>query len=88
MQSLFENGSVIDLIVVFIWLEGMALFAYHRATGRGLAPSRVIANLAAGMFLLLAVRAALTHAGYEWVAASLFAALLGHAADLWSRLRR
>lgn len=46
------------------------------------------ANLAAGAFLLLALRAALAGAGPVWIAASLLGALVAHLADLALRWRR
>lgn len=49
-------------------------------------------NLAAGLFLMLALRAALTHSlahsNWMWIAANLSAAGLAHAADILLRFNR
>src|SRR6476619_3759940 len=87
MATLFSSGRVIDLVIALVVLEALTLCAYHLATGRGLAPAQFAANLAAGLCLLLAVRAALTSAGWVWVALSLALSRLAHLADLGSRLR-
>ena len=82
MAELFASGRVVDLIVAGMVLEGVGLVAYHRATGRGIAPGRVLPNLVSGGFLLLAVRAALGGAWWGWVSLCLLAALIGHLEDL------
>jgi O-antigen/teichoic acid export membrane protein len=48
----------------------------------------LLANAAAGACLLLALRAALTGAGWAWVAAALCAALIAHLFDLVRRWPR
>jgi hypothetical protein len=47
----------------------------------------LVANLAAGAGLLMALRAALTHAGWEMTILWLLVALAAHVADLASRWR-
>ncbi len=86
MAELFASGRVVDAILALMLLEGVALWALGRATGRGLAPGAILTNLAAGAALLLALRAALTGAAWYAVAAWLVAGLLAHLADLWRRL--
>lgn len=88
MTELFASGLVVDLILALMVLEGVGLVAFHRATGRGVAPLDVLANMLAGLGLLLALRVALTGGSWHWIAASLGAALLAHLADLWRRWRR
>jgi hypothetical protein len=34
LTGLFANGKIVDLIVVFVVLEAIALAIYRRATGR------------------------------------------------------
>jgi hypothetical protein len=69
-------------------LEGTFLFVFHRMTHRGVSPADLIANLLAGMFLLLALRAALTEADWVWLALFLLGAFAAHLADLARRWRR
>lgn len=88
LGQLLADGRLIDLIIWLTAAEGIFLVAYHWRTGRGLSPPDVLANLLAGVCLLLAVRAALVGAAWGWVAAALAAALVAHLADLSRRWRR
>ena len=85
MSELFETGRIIDLILVFMALEGGILWLYRRATGRGVRAPTLIATLFAGGSLLLALRGALTGSSWEWVAAWLTAGLVAHLNDLRCR---
>lgn len=88
ISELLTSGRMIDLILVLVVLEAVALVVYHRRTGRGIAPAALLFNLAAGALLLLAARGALTGAAWPWIAAALFGALCAHLLDLaqrWSR---
>lgn len=86
MQDLFASGRIIDIIAVLVLVELAALAIHHYVTGRGLDPRAILANLAAGLSLMLAVRAALVGAEWTWIAGCLIAALIAHVADLASRL--
>ncbi len=83
----------LDVILVLVLAEGLALVALHRFTGAGIPPRRLIGTLAAGFFLMLATRLALaagaqgTLAAQGAVAACLLAALIAHVADLAVRWR-
>jgi hypothetical protein len=80
--------SLIDVVIAITLLEGLALAAYHRRTGGGLAPMDFMPNLASGLALMLALRAGLASAGWGWVAMGLLASGLAHAVDLRRRWRR
>ncbi|WP_242510386.1 hypothetical protein [Halorhodospira halophila] len=88
MAEWFASGRVIDAILVLMLLEGALLYALYRRTGHGLASATIVTTLAAGGFLLLALRAALTGAPWYWVSGWLLAGLAAHLADLWQRLGR
>jgi hypothetical protein len=88
MQEFIASGHAIDLILLLVLAEGLALFAYRWKTGRGIAGADLIANLLAGACLMLALRAALAGAGWIWIALCMSAALLAHLADLWRRWQR
>jgi len=88
MAELFASGLVLDVILVLVVLEGLLLLGYHRLTGRGPAPADALVNLAAGLCLMVAVRAALVDAGWQWVAFWLFASLIAHFIDLSRRWPR
>ena len=87
MTGLFESGRIVDLLMVLMTLEAALLWAYLRKTGRGVPAFGLVANLAAGAGLLMALRAALTHAGWEMTIFWLLVALAAHVADLASRWR-
>jgi hypothetical protein len=86
MAELFASGRIIDLILGLVVVEVMAL-ALWRRFGTGPDLGGLVANLASGGFLLLAVRAALVDAPWEWVALALLGSLLAHLADLYGRWR-
>lgn len=88
MEALVRGGHVADIILACLMLEAVALLAWHRATGRGLAPRAVAALLLPGAFLVLALRFALTGAPWGLIPAALIAALGAHLWDLSARLRR
>jgi hypothetical protein len=88
VSELFETGRIIDLLLVFLIMEAAFLGAYRRISGRGVPTRALAANLVAGGCLLLAVRAALTGAGWEWVGAWLAASLIAHVNDLRRRWTR
>ncbi|MEZ5788361.1 MAG: hypothetical protein R3D62_18210 [Xanthobacteraceae bacterium] len=57
------------MILLLVLAEAVAFAAYHRVTGRGIPFRDLIANLAAGACLLLALRAALAErrqCGSHW----------------------
>jgi hypothetical protein len=78
----FASGRVIDLVVGLTLLEAVGLFVFRRVTGRGPRVSVVGLNLASGLCLMVAVRAALTGAWFGVVAVWMLAALVLHLADL------
>ena len=81
----FESGHVAHLILVVMVIEGFALILLHRKTKRGMRTSRIIMSLAAGAALVLALRAALTGAGWQWMALALSVAFVVHLVDLYWR---
>jgi hypothetical protein len=88
MEILISSGRIADFVLGLVLIEAVALFAYHRLGGRGVSPVELLANLAAGGSLLLALRGALVDAWWGWIAAALAGALVAHVADLILRWRR
>ena len=68
MAELFASRRIIDLILGLVAVEAAALALWRRRFGSGPDISGLVANLASGGFLLLAVRAALVDASWQWVA--------------------
>ena len=85
MTALFMNGRVIDLILILVLAEAVGLLLLRWATGRGIAPSALLCNLAAGGFLLAALRFGMSGAADSWIGLCLALALLAHLADLRAR---
>ena len=80
-------AAAIDVILVLVVIEGTALVVYRRATGRGPEARKVPAMLAAGFFLMLAVRLAQGGAGDGTLALCLVGSLVAHLFDLAGRWR-
>ena len=88
MADLFASGRIVDLILILVVIEGVAMALYWRRAGRGIAPLDLLPNLCAGAFLLLALRASLAGDGWMMACFCLAAAGLAHLADLHRRWRR
>jgi hypothetical protein len=88
VTTLFHNGSIVDLILLAVVAEAIALIIYRLRTGHGISPPHLLVNLLAGAFLLMALRSALIGSPWTITAAWLAAALIAHLADLAGRWRR
>ena len=88
LNRLFAGPHWLDLVIGLTVLEGLALSAYFRVTGRGVAPAQFGINLVSGLCLMFALRCALAVAGWRWIALWLLAAGLAHGLDLWRRWLR
>ncbi len=88
LDGLLRPG-VIDLILLGVIVEAGVLLALRRRTGRGVPARSLLANLAAGASLMLALRLVLAgDRSSAWVLAWLAVALLAHVADLALRWER
>ncbi|GLS44431.1 hypothetical protein [Methylobacterium brachythecii] len=87
MAELFASGRIVDLILGFVALETGALLVWRWRRGRGPSPIALVGTIAAGAFLMIALRAALTGAHWTVIAGCLAASLVAHLADLRFRLR-
>ena len=79
---------LLDAVIAFTLLEGVALWLYHATTGRGLAPRDYALNMVSGLCLMLAVRTALGDSPWPWIAVCLAGAGLAHGLDIWRRFQR
>ncbi len=84
-EALFASGRMIDLIIVLLLSEGLAIAWMHHRTGFGLPWRAVAPMIASGVLLLLAVRLALTGWGWQWIAVCLGLAGVAHFFDLLMR---
>lgn len=87
MAGLFASGAIVDAILLLMVLEGGLIMLVRRRTGTGVPPRDLVAMLAAGACLMLALRAALVGAAWPWIALALAAGLVAHLADLGRRWR-
>ncbi|MGE5266420.1 MAG: hypothetical protein ACM3L9_03550 [Deltaproteobacteria bacterium] len=88
MEEAFATGAIVDIIFGLMALEAAALFAVRRRIGRGPSPLAIVSSLAAGLFLLIALRIALTGGPWQAIAAALLGSLLAHTTDTWLRWSR
>ncbi len=87
LQSLFQSGAIIDLILLLMAVEAVALLAWRYVTGTGVAPRNLLPFLAAGICLMLAVKFALTGQDWTHVALALGSAFMFHLTDITCRWR-
>lgn len=87
LRELVISGRVVDLVLVVMAAEALVLWLYHRGTGKGLGPGQIIVTMLAGVFLLLAMRTALTGGDWTLIAMCLTASFAVHLTDLASRWR-
>ena len=88
LAQLFLSGRVVDFAIAITVIEWIVLTAYYRSTGRGITPRDFSANMVSGLFLMLALRSALTGASWLIVALCLSASGAVHAYDIWLRWQR
>lgn len=88
MQDAVSSGLIIDIILGLMALELLALFALRRRMATGPSHLEIVASLAAGLFLLLALRTALNGGPWEAIAAALLGSLVAHITDQWLRWTR
>jgi hypothetical protein len=88
MQDAFSSGLITDIILGLMALELLAFFALRRRMNAGPSPLEIVASLAAGLFLILALRTALTGGPWEAIAAALLGSLVAHVTDQWLRWTR
>lgn len=88
MASLFETGNVVLIILGLVVVEAIGLAVFRRRTGRGIPMVPMLANLAAGGCLMLAIRAALLDQDWTWTGFFMALALMAHLVDFGSRLLR
>jgi hypothetical protein len=87
MPSGLGVAAIVDFAIAFAVIETLVLVLRHRRTGRGIAPADLLPNIAAGLCLMLALRAALAQADWGWIVLPLAASGMAHAIDLRRRTR-
>ena len=85
MQDLLASGRIVDLILALMVPEAVGLLAIWWFAGQGVRPVPLLANLAAGGLLLLALRSALTGGSPATLSVFLLLSLVAHIVDLACR---
>jgi hypothetical protein len=80
VQGLFASGHAVDLVLAFMALEAIVLIGLKRR-----AAMTVLLTILPGAAMMLALRAAMTDAGWQWIAVWLTVSLPLHLADLRHR---
>lgn len=88
LADLFASGRIIDAIIVLMVLETAALLAFRGVTGKGVSARALLPFMAAGICLMLALRAALVDGNWMVIASLLMLAFVFHILDIalrWTR---
>lgn len=84
-EGWLTSGRFADVVLAVLAVEAALLVLWRRMRGRGPFFADMAGNLASGVFMVLALRAALTSAGALAIAACLSLSFLAHAYDLSRR---
>ena len=87
LAAAFASGRVVDAIIAIVVVEALVLGIRHRRGRPGVSPLQFLPHLAAGLALLIALRAAMGQAAWPWIALALAASGLAHAIALAGWLR-
>lgn len=87
LEALIASGRIVDIMLVFVAIEVLALLIYRGVTGRGLGVAALLLNIGAGGSLMVALKLVFDEAPWQWVAAALVASLVFHASDIVYRWR-
>lgn len=87
LAALVESGRIVDIMLLFVAIEVIALAGYRLVTGRGIPLPALILNIGAGGSLMVGLKLVFDQAPWHWVAAALVAALVFHVGDLLQRRR-
>ncbi len=82
LETLVTSGRIVDIALAVLVIEYVILVGLARKGRSELRALPLLFNAGAGGSLMLALRAALTSAGWMLVTAFLLAALLFHAGDV------
>ncbi len=85
MADMIINAALIDWILALVALEGAAILGWRALRGSGPQPLAFLSNLVAGVFLLIALRGAVSGASGAGIAACMFAGFVAHFVDLAAR---
>ena len=82
LESLVTSGRIVDIALAFLVIELVILVVLTQSGRRRVRTLPLLVNAGAGGSLMLALRAALTDAGWPLITSFLLAALVFHGADV------
>ena len=88
LNELIGSGRIVDIMVLFVIIEVIALVLYWWRTGKGVPTVPLLANIGAGGSLMLALGATLKGMSAMTIAVCLIASLIFHMTDLAIRWQR
>lgn len=88
LSNIISSGRIVDIMVLFVILEVLALIVYWRLKGKGIPTVPLLANIGAGGSLMLALGASLKGYSTSIVAVFLVSSLVFHLTDLAIRWKR
>lgn len=85
MTAFLYSPHIVDLILLVLVCEVALLTVFRPSGGASARLSRLLTAALPGIFMLLALRAALAEAGWGWILLCLAASFPAHLLDLWRR---
>ena len=86
IEPMFRSGHIADIVIAVMVLEALGFAFAARARPRHWSLGVMLTGLLPGVFLVLALRAALVQASPPWIALALIAAFIAHLLDVRLRL--
>jgi hypothetical protein len=87
MSDLFASGTFVDLVLLFLLVEAVAVIGWWHWKRRGVAPADFLPGMISGALMLLALRAVIAGLGWMVPTACLLLAGLAHLIDVVRRWR-
>jgi hypothetical protein len=87
LAELFQDGIIVDLILIVVAVEAVALLFLRRGLHKGPAVRDWLPNLLSGTALLVALRLSMAQAAWTWVAVALAFSLVAHVTDMARRFQ-
>lgn len=88
MPEAITSTLIVNIALAALILEIVALSLYHVRTKRGLPLRAILMISVPGLFLMLAIKAALSDAAPQYLALLLALSLIAHLSDLYARWHR
>lgn len=82
LSELFANGRIVDLILALLVVEWLFVSFIYFYKGKGIAPLHFFVHALPGVFIFLALRAALLNEGWHMIGLFLGLSFIAHVADL------